>query len=144
MNETIEKLETIATNLEVIEDKTVPLLLFVRMVADQPCTIRTKQPCNELPGYEEKLWCIPCLAREVLRNLNINRQSEDAASADELAGMAIQTGKRVRVLKSVLNGLVDEFEDRARIRPGETDETFGEKVAYEEAARFVREKIKDA
>lgn len=64
-----DRLDSIDKTLSVIEGKTVPLLNFARMVAEQHCTVRTKQPCNELPGYEKRLWCIPCRARQTLKEI---------------------------------------------------------------------------
>src|ERR1700759_320525 len=43
-------------------------------------------------------------------------------------------------IQEALEGLAAEFTDRSRVRPGETDESMGEKIAYEEAAREVRDK----
>lgn len=151
------RLDEIASMLKSIEAKTIPLLEFVRMVAAQPCQVRTKQSCDELPGYEEHLWCIPCLARQTLRKLprdteckncgGYGRSGEncpDCSLASIVATCPTCESNSAQVayikkLEITLKELETEFKWRSRVRPGETDGSMGEKIAYEEAARLVTE-----
>lgn len=45
---------------------------FTEMVAKEGCRKRqtAPYPCDELPGYSEALWCSPCKARKLLKELN--------------------------------------------------------------------------
>lgn len=47
-------------------------LRFTELVAARGCQARATQPhpCDELPGYEKHLWCIPCQAKDLLGGVN--------------------------------------------------------------------------
>jgi hypothetical protein len=77
---------------------------------------------------------------ELARLLGPQKPREDVTANDQWISAVARTLTRAERAETALEELAQEFTDRSRVRPGETDESMGEKIAYEEAASLAREK----
>ena len=104
-----------------------------------PATSQDSSGLEEL-GADRDKWKITSDAHcSVLMSADDVLRTAGAKSphVDEQADEIVQ---RLQRAETALEELAGEFADRSRVRPGETEESMGEKIAYEEASRVARER----